>query len=238
MDSELTQVLPVVRPAAFNDEIYITYDHEGDRNVVTTGSIPVYREATWGDVPAGSVQEGVPEAADAYAVGFGGPLGGGRGSVPEEDARPTSPGAGTVDHTQVLPIHHGNGAGKGPVRRAGHRVTDSGESPDGAASYRWGTDTGSGLSERATSPRVGRVRPHKHCPGCVGHGGRVHRGWSFGWRGILAVFFGWFAVDAAGWAGFPALEGITFPAYLLAVGIGGWAVVLIREAARRAYLDE
>lgn len=46
------------------DEIYITYN-EGERNVVTTGSIPAYRESVWGE--RGTV-EWVNAADDAGVV--------------------------------------------------------------------------------------------------------------------------------------------------------------------------
>jgi hypothetical protein len=188
------------------DEMYITYDQEGNHADSTTSGQEEWDEERkyQQDQAAGNSSLRYESLRDLSGADPGRNHGGsdrpsirpewygGDGTTREypsvqNDSDRTDPGAGFGIGTAT--DHNGYGAGIA-------RAPGTGDSP-----------LGSGLPERAA------IRSHRHCPGCTGHGNT--RG-SWVWlllRDIGAFAVGWLAV-------YTTKIAINFPQYVILVTLG------------------
>ena len=205
------------------DEMYITYNEEGERVLTTTGEDDIWNQThsyqragssqydtlserleLAGAVPAGGVKRsrGIGERARAAIVRLL------RGTPPWRRGASVQPDSDRDDTRS------------GPGRRArahseDHRARVDGATRDARDWSDWG-----GVQERPNP-----IRSHRHCPGCSGHD-RVFRGtWGLLARAVGAWALGWFAIWSTG-------LGLEFPQYVILTGMGFFVATLLRPAWR------
>jgi hypothetical protein len=172
------------------DELYITYNEDGERVITTTGG----DQAIW--VREHSYQETGSHQYEALADLSGRTDAGAIGGWPSG----ASGGAGrelgpTAEYPEVHVGGDGDNARPEPSRGAEGDHPRGGESAIGAPSYAQHWPDAGRLPER---PDSRAIRSHRHCPGCTGHRFVNRSFWAIGFKAIGAWVVGWFATVVGG----------------------------------------
>lgn len=225
--------LPRVEPRSYGpngpvwdatDEIFITYDEEGVRAIVTTGADDIWnREHSY-------QRTGSNRYSALRSLGtVGGRVGQLRRGLANAGAnvkrRLPAWAGGTGEYPEIHLDRDREHPRPGPRRRARGRAQDHGEGPDGAERNPWGDTLSGGVPERPVSSAEQRIRSHRHCPGCAGHANTRRSGGGSVLRLANAWLLGWFAV----WGG--GLD-LGFLQYVLLTSLGFWALALLRPVWR------
>jgi len=207
------------------DEMYITYNEEGERVLTTTGEEDIWNQSHSYQRAGSSQYDTISERLElAGAVPAGG-VKRSRGIGRRARAaigRLLRQAKSTLWRGRA-PIQldsNGDNTRSGPGRRArahseDHRARADGTTRDARNWANWG-----GVQERPNP-----IRSHRHCPGCSGHA-RVLRGaWGIFGRAIGSWALGWFAIWSTG-------IGIDLPQYIILTGLGFFAATLFRPVWR------
>lgn len=187
------------------DEMYISYDWEGVRVLVTTGPEDIWNE-----------DHSYQRTGSARYETLGAPGGRAGGSlvfspVPGGDEPPTADGEYPEVHLDL----EGDGAREEPGGGTDSDHSPSRDGSDGAPRHARHRADRRGIPERSDPGFDQRVRSHRHCPGCAGHGRTSKSGWELSIRTIVAWILGWIVVDTSGVGiGFLQYSTLTFVAVI------------------------
>lgn len=224
---ELPDITKILDPEKLQtDEVYITYDRDGRRSLVTTGEHDLtelrpgwYREVT----QPYSVRD-----FQRYLARHGGAA---------RYAR-LRDGFGPGDDAPVGTDRDGYDAWERYRRGAGAYLGRSGAGSHGARDHRRYSPGRSNVPQPAYARQAfgeqRRIRSHRHCPGCTGHRGVSHGAGLAILRIAGALTVGWGIVWLGGQTEVPIFEGIDVFEYLFMVCGGTLFWMLLKGALRGA----
>lgn len=185
------------------DEIYITYNEEGERALITTGQEDIWnKEHSYQQTgsPRYRVLRGLAYRAVGVATVLGDRTRGAAGRLrPGVASGAGATGAGTDgDQPPVHPDRDGVHPWRGPRGRTRDRVEDNGTGSDGPARHKRDRARRSRVQERPESAFQHEPRSHRHCPGCSGHSRTNRSGWLLAYRAVVGWLIGYLALGYGG----------------------------------------
>lgn len=186
------ETIPLVEPRRYGpngpvwdstDEIYITYNEDGERDVVTTGDGDIWNK------------EHSYQRTGSGRYGVLRDLGDRVGAVGSRVRSGWADAATAIQGwPQVRPDRDRDGTGGGPDGGA-----RPGSEDHGARHARPRRDPRR-QAERSRVPdrSDGTARSHRHCPGCSGHEFARRSWWGVLSRGVIGWFIGWLALVLGG----------------------------------------
>lgn len=222
------------------DEIYITYNEEGERALITTGQEDIWNtEHSYQKTgsPRYSVLRGLAGRAVGIATVVGDRARGAAGRlrpgvfIDPGDSVGVFVDAGATGADGDEPSVHPDRHGYHPRRRLGgrtrDRAEDNGTGAHGAARHSRNRAERSGVPERSNpgSPYEHEPRSHRHCPGCSGHSGTNRSGRVLAFRALVGWVIGYLAL------GYGGLQ-VTPERYAVLTGLGLLAAYAFRPVWR------
>lgn len=236
------QEFPPVEPRRYDeehprwdatDEIYITYNEDGERALITTGQEDIWnKEHSYQRTgsPRYRVLKGLAYRAVGVATVVGDRARGAAGRLRPGVTDGVSVIAGgddaAGDQPEVHPDRDGVHPWRGPRRRARDRVEDNGTGSDGVARHTRDRARRSGVQERSEPAFQHEPRSHRHCPGCSGHSRTNRSGWLLAYRAVIGWLIGYLALGYGG-----GLD-ISIQRYALLTGLGLLAAYVFRPVWR------
>lgn len=199
------------------DELFITYDPEGNRVLTTTGETDIFATEH-------SYQRTGSARYDELRNlgGVGGRAGGQRGGSRPGWSDPTA-----REHPPVHAHHNGYHPREGLDGGTGDHHKAGGDGAHGTPRHARHSAARRGVPQRSRADLAAeqRVRSHRHCPGCSGHANARRSGWGLFGRAIGA----WLLVY---WGLFTAGVGVTLAQYFILTALGFAAALLFRPVWR------
>ena len=215
------ETIPLVEPRRYGpdgpvwdstDEIYITYNEDGERDVVTTGDGDIWnREHSYqrtGSGRYGALRD----------------IGGRVGGVVRDGW--ASAATAIQGWPQVRVDRDRDGTGRGPDGGARPGSEDHGARHARPRRDSWRQAERSRVPERSHGGDLhGTARSHRHCPGCSGHEFARRSWWGVFSRGVLGWFIGWLGLVLGG-------VDISLGRYFILTALGFCAVFIARPVWR------
>lgn len=197
------------------DELYITYDEQGNRVLTTTGEKDIFA-AEHSYQRTGSAR--YDELSD---LGSGERAGGRGGRSRPGWANPTA-----REHPAVHADRDRNRTGEGLASGTRDHHPSGRDGAHGAPRHARHSVERRRIPQRPDSRAEQRIRSHRHCPGCAGHSNNDRSAWVLLLRALGAWSLGWVAIWTTG------LGGLSLAQYFVLTVLGFAAAALVRPVWR------